>query len=127
MAAVGGIIKSVTLDGRTFAGGGPVTIFLGGTTKQLTSVGTGAAVVDAKPETWEVKGIKVLVDPDNEDLEFLSELASRTDFPYYPCTVELLSGVAYTGRGTIVERVEFNTEGSMAEFTLQGEETLEQL
>jgi hypothetical protein len=127
MAAVGGIAKAITLDGRTFAAGAAVTIFLGGTTKTLTPVGTGQAVVDAKPETWEVKGCKVLIDPDNNDLEFLTELASRTDFPYYPCTVELLSGVAYTGLGTIVERVEFNSEGTMAEFTMQGEQKLEQL
>lgn len=125
MAAVGGILKTVTIDGRHFAGLAAITIFTGGLTKTLTATGANSVVMDAKPELWEIKSIKVRIDPDADDLEYLRDVQSS--LKEVPCSCELLSGIAYAGIGTIVERVEFNTEGTAAEFTLQGSETLEQL
>ncbi len=122
---VGGIAKTITIDARSFGGGGPVTINLGGAVTSLTYTGNSKAIVSSEPKGWKVTGCKVPIDATRQDLEFLQGVASATSF--VACSVEFQDTTAYTGTGKITGEVSYNSEAGVAEFDMEGEGEMEQI
>ena len=85
MAAVGGSIESITLDGRNFAVAADAEAQrkLGGFENEVQSNGDGTARLIKTRVPLSLDGLTLEIDDDRADQEFLQELSNRNDF--FPC------------------------------------------
>ncbi len=102
MAATGGSIESVTLDGRTFpaAADAEGQRKLGGFENEVQANGDGTARKIATRVPWSWTGITIEIDDSREDDEFVQGLANRNDF--FPIAITLASGIVFQGTGQIM-------------------------
>jgi hypothetical protein len=126
MAAVGGSIESVSLDGRTFAvpADAETQRNLGGFSNEVLANGDGSARIQKTRQPWSISGLQVSIDDDRGDHEFLQALANRKDF--FPVAITYASGAVYQGSAIIAggEGLQVNTQNQTAELTLSGPRTL---
>ena len=82
MAAVGGSIESITLDGRGFAVAADAEAQrkLGGFENEVQANGDGTARLIKTRVPLSIDGLTVEIDDDRADQEFLQELSNRNDF-----------------------------------------------
>ena len=120
MAAVGGSIESVMLDGRIFpvAADADVSRKLGGFENEIQANGDGSARIVKTRVPHGLDGITVEVDPDRADQEFLQALSDRNDF--FPIAISYASGDTYQGRGQISGEIQFSSQNATAQFSLMG-------
>lgn len=120
MAAVGGSIESVTLDGRTYsvAGDADVGRKLGGSENEVQANGDGTARLIKTRVTWALSDATVSVDDGNGDAEFLQELANRNGF--FPVTITLSSGEIYQGDGQLTGEMPTQTQATTASLAIMG-------
>lgn len=126
MAAVGGSITEVSLDGRIFAptADSDVTIKLGGFENEVLSNGNGSVRQIKTRVPMSVTGLAIEIDADRGDQEFLQSLADRLD--HFPITLVMASGVVYQGVASITDSLESSTGSASATMALMGPGTLTQ-
>ena len=102
MAAVGGSIESITLDGRNFAVAADAEAQrkLGGFENEVQSNGDGTARLIKTRVPLSLDGLTLEIDDDRADQEFLQELTNRNDF--FPVVISYASGNDYQGTAQIV-------------------------
>lgn len=129
MAAIGGSIRNISIKGRSFtvatdADGSRDT---GGYSNEVQSNGDGTArkIMTRKP--WMIEGLAVSVDDNRDDQKFLQDVCDGKDAGddgYYDCTITLVSGITFQGRGTVNGDLKFSTQNATCEIALAGPDSL---
>jgi len=120
MAAVGGPIESISLDGRNFAVAADAEIQrkLGGMENEAQPNGDGTSRLVKTRVSPMFSGLVVEVDDSRGDHEFLQDLADRNDF--FAVAVTYASGVTYQGRGQISGELQVSSANATAAFDIAG-------
>lgn len=120
MAATGGSLESVSLDGREFAVAfdSEVQRKLGGTENEIQMNGNGTGRIIKTRVGWSLDGLTVEVDDSREDQEFLQDLADSND--YFTVAVTYASGETYQGSGQIVAEFQASSQSATAAVSLMG-------
>ena len=118
--AVGGSIESVTIRGRILPVPADVdaNMKLGGFENEVKANGNGSARLIKLRVPWSVNGLKVEIDHNRSDLEFLKEIADGQDF--VPMAITYASGFTYQGKGQIVSEVQASSMDASCELSLSG-------
>ncbi|MCL2093819.1 MAG: hypothetical protein FWH12_06455 [Treponema sp.] len=108
-----GPAESIVIAGRRFAcnADDDVTVQLPGYTNETKMHGDGGAHVSKSRKPGKISGLNVVIDHENDDLEFLQEHADRHD--YLDISLTLCDGRVYAGSMQI-------TGDSTAEGTKEG-------
>ena len=121
MAAVGGSIEGITLDGRSFivAADAEAQRKLGGFENEVQANGDGftARLIKTKVPL-SIDGLTVEVDDDSGDHEFLQALADRNDF--FPIAITYASGATYQGTAQITGEMQASSQNATAAVSLMG-------
>lgn len=120
MAAVGGSIESVTLDGRIFAVAADAEAQrkLGGFENEVQSNGDGTARLIKTRVPLSIDGLTIEIDDDRADHEFLQELSNRNDF--FPVAITYASGSTYQATAQIVGETQASSQNATAAVSLMG-------
>jgi hypothetical protein len=120
MAAVGGSIESITLDGRNFAVAADAEAQrkLGGFENEVQSNGDGTARLIKTRVPLSLDGLTLEIDDDRADHEFLQELSNRNDF--FPVVISYASGNDYQGTAQIVGETQTSSQNATAAVSLMG-------
>jgi hypothetical protein len=120
MAAVGGSIESVSVDGRLFAVATDASASrnLGGFKNEVAANGNGTARLLKTRVPWMLEGLTLEVDDDRSDHEFLKKVSDSSDF--VDITITFASGHTYQGSGTIVDDVNYDSSKATAEVKFSG-------
>jgi hypothetical protein len=120
MAATGGSIESITLDGRNFpvAADAEIQRKLGGFENEVMANGNGTARLIKTRVPLSLDGMTVEVDDARGDHEFLQELSNR--FDYFPIAITYASGVTYQARAQIVGELQSSSQAATAAVSLMG-------
>jgi hypothetical protein len=124
MAAVGGSIENLTLDGRIFAVAADAEAQrkLGGFENEVQSNGDGTARLIKTRAPLSLDGMTIEIDDDRADQEFLQELSNRNDF--FPVVISYASGIDYQGTAQIVGETQASSQNATASVSLMGPGTL---
>lgn len=125
MAAVGGSIQSLAIDGRIFpvASDAEANKSLGGFQNEVQSNGDGTARKIMTRVPWMIDGLQVEINNTKGDHEFLQEVANRQDF--VSMELELADGTIYAGSGTIVDEIQASSQNTTATIKVSGPGNLE--
>ena len=120
MAAVGGSIEDVTLDGRTYsvAADAEAQRKLGGWENEVQANGDSTARLIKTRVPLKIDGLTLDTDDDNGDQEFLQELADRNDF--FPIAITYASGLTYQGSAQITGEMQASSQNALTAVTLEG-------
>jgi len=120
MAAIGGSIESISLDGRNFAvaADAEANRKIGGFENEVVSNGDGSARLIKTRVPLNLDGLTVEIDDDRGDHEFIQELSNRTDF--FPITITYASGAVYQGTGQITGETQASSQSATASLNLMG-------
>lgn len=120
MAAIGGSIESVTLDGRNFpvAADAEAQRKLGGFENEVQSNGDGTARIIKTRVPLSIMGLTVENDDARGDHEFLQALANRNDF--FPCAITYASGQTYQCRAQVTGEMQSSSESATTSVSLSG-------
>jgi hypothetical protein len=121
MAAVGGPIREVSLDGRIYqcTSEATATIKPGIASNEVKVSGAGVPYLLQKAEPSEVDGLVLLIDNNQESMRHLDGLAAKGDF--WPATITLADGRTYQGsQMQLAEKPAFNTSEGTATVKLAG-------
>lgn len=126
MAAVGGSIESVTLNGRNFAVGADTEVQrkLGGYENEVQTNGDGTARLIKTRVPLSLDGLNIEIDDDRSDQEFLQDLSNLTDF--FPISISYASGKTYQGTAQLVGETQSSSQSAMATISLSGTGNLSQ-
>lgn len=126
MAAVGGSIESITLNGRNFsvAADSDVSRKLGGWENEVEANGDGTIRIVKTRVASNLGGITLSIDDTRADDEYLHKLKALKDA--FPVAITLASGVVYQGDMVIIGEVSTSTQNSTAEIELSGTELTRQ-
>ena len=124
MAATGGSIESVTLDGREFpvAADAEAQRKLGGFENDVQANGDGTARMIKTRVPLALDGLTLETDDDRSDQEFLQELSNRNDF--FPIAISFASGAVYQGTAQITGETQTSSQNATTSVTLMGPGTL---
>lgn len=119
MAAVGGSIESVSLDGREFAvtGDAEAQRKLGGFENEVMANGNGTARIVKTRVPLAINGLTLEVDDDRGDHEFLQSISDSNG--YVAMAITYASGLTYQGQATIVGELQASSK-STASVNLSG-------
>ena len=120
MAAVGGAIESVSINGREFAvaSDAEATRKLGGFENEVQANGNGTARIVKTRVPWSIDGLTVQIDDDKGDQEFLQEVANGNGF--VPIAITFASGLVYQADGTVTGEISAGSQNATASITLGG-------
>lgn len=120
MAAVGGSIVLVSLDGRSFpvAADADSQRKLGGFENEVQANGDGSARMVKTRVPANIDGLTLSMDDSRGDHEFLQALADRNDF--FPAAVVYGNGETYQGTLQIVGEMQVGSQATTAAVTLSG-------
>ena len=120
MAATGGSIESVTLDGREFpiAADAEVQRKLGGFENEVQPNGDGTARLIKTRVPFSLDGLTIETDDDRGDQEFLQALSNRNDF--WPIAITYASGKVYQGTAQIVGEMQASSQNATTAVSLMG-------
>jgi len=121
MAAVGGSIKGIEIDGRPFAVAtdADAKVKLGGKKVAVEANGDGTVRVLGTVEPWSVSDITITIDNDKADNEFLQDKADAMEI--VPCTITYIDGTTYQGKGIVADDHDFSTAKATTSITLMGQ------
>lgn len=124
MAAVGGSIESITLDGRTFSvpADAEATRKIGGWENEVQSNGDGTGRLVKTRVPFVLDGISVSTDDTRGDAEYLQELQDRSDF--FSLSVTFASGATYQGTGQIIGETSTSSQNATTTISLSGPGTM---
>jgi hypothetical protein len=122
---VGGSLDSISIDGRIFnaTADADVSMDLGGFSSEQKPLGNGDAIDVMTRKIWKATGIKVGINHDQADQQFLQ--AAANDKTNKPITITLASGHTYQARGKPTGDLNFSTMDSVCELELSGPGALE--
>lgn len=120
MTAIAGSIEAVSIDGREF------TVLtdaesnrkLGGFENERLMLGNGGAILKKTRVGWMLDGLTLECDDSRDDQEFLQEIADGSD--YVACSVTYVSGITYSGKGTIEGEMSYSNSNSAVALGLGG-------
>lgn len=120
MAAVGGSIESIILDGRNFAVAADAEAQrkLGGFENEVQANGDGTARLIKTRVPLSLDGMTLEIDDDRGDQEFLQELSNRNDF--FPVVISYASGNDYQATAQIVGETQASSQNATASVSLMG-------
>jgi len=120
MAAVGGSIESITLDGREFPVAADVEAQrkLGGFENEVQANGDGTARLIKTRVPLSIDGLSIESDDDRGDHEFLQALSDRPDF--FPIAITYASGLTYQGTAQLVGEMQTSSQNATASVSLMG-------
>jgi len=121
MAAVGGSILEVTIAGEHYAvaSDSDVRLKLGGTKPTVHKNGDGSTRVTGEQEPWSLSDIDVSIDASSNQLVVLQRVANAME--HVTCTIELIDGTVYQGRGLLVDDRDFSTAKAVMRLNLMGD------
>ena len=120
MAAVGGSIESVTLDGREFpvAADAEAQRKLGGFENEVQANGDGTARLIKTRVPLGIDGLTVEIDDDRGDQEFIQSLANRNDF--FPVAITYASGTTFQGTAQVIGENPTSSQNATQAISLMG-------
>lgn len=121
MAAVGGSIEGLSLDGRIFpvAADADANRKLGGWENEVQANGDGMTARIIKTRVpLSLDGISLSIDDTRGDAEFLQELQDKKDF--FAISITYASGVTYMGTAIITGEVTVSSQNTTASVSLSG-------
>lgn len=120
MAAIGGSIESVSIDGRNFpvAADADSQRKLGGSENEVEANGDGSGRMIKTRVPWSIDGLTLTIDDSRLDHEFLQMLADRSDF--FPIAVTYASGRVYQGTGQITGEFQVGNQAQTGAIALKG-------
>lgn len=120
MAATGGSIESLTLDGREFpvAADAEAQRKLGGFENEVQSNGDGTARLIKTRVPLSLDGMTLETDDDRGDQEFIQALSNRNDF--FPIAITYASGAVYQGTAQIVGETQASSQNATTAVSLMG-------
>lgn len=120
MAAVGGSIESLTLDGREFpvAADAEAQRKLGGFENEVQANGDGTARLIKTRVPLSLDGVTIEVDDSRGDHEFVQNLADRNDF--FPIAITYASGITYQATAQIVGENPASSQSATQAVSLMG-------
>jgi hypothetical protein len=120
MAAVGGSIESITINGRNFgvAADAESQRKLGGFENEVQANGNGTARMIKTRVPLMVDGLTLECDDARGDHEFLQSVSNANDF--VPIAITYASGVTYQGRATITGELQASSTSATAAVSLSG-------
>jgi hypothetical protein len=126
MGTTGGSIQEVSIKGRIFvvAADADATIDLGGFVNETSPNGDGSARTLKTRKVWKTEGLALEIDDARADLEFLQAIADSTKD--VPMTITQVSGITYSGKGTITGDIQKSTASATAPIVLSGANKLRQ-
>lgn len=121
MAAVGGPIETITINGRNFTSDSEddVSLTPKGFKNEVKMNGDGTARIVKSWHIGSIEGLNITIDNAAEDLEFLQDIQNKNEFVPVQCT--LVDGTVYNGSMQITEAIPLSTKESTAEVTLNGD------
>ena len=124
MAAVGGSIESITLDGREFpvAADAEAQRKLGGFENEIELNGDSSARIIKTRVALMIEGLTVEVDDDRGDHEYVQGLADGNDF--FPIVITYASGISYQGSAQLTGDIQASSQKATMPITLKGPGTL---
>lgn len=126
MAAVGGPIESVEIDGRYFsvAADSDGNRDLGGFSNEDMPNGDGTARQIKTRKVWMIEGLALATDDLLDDQEYLQSKANQAG--YFPITFTFASGSIYGGSGNISGDIKFSNQNATIPLSFSGPQTLTQ-
>lgn len=123
--AVGGSMEKVAIRGRVFpvAADADSNRDLGGYTNETLPNGDGSARKKKTRKPWKVDGVALEIDDNRGDQEFLQEIADSEEF--VPMTFTYVTGISYSGRGTVEGDLQASSAEATAPLTFTGPGKLE--
>lgn len=120
MAATGGSIESLTLDGREFpvAADAEAQRKLGGFENEVQANGDGTARLIKTRVPLSLDGMTLETDDDRGDQEFIQALSDRNDF--FPIAITYASGITYQGTAQIVGETQASSNNATTAVSLMG-------
>ena len=120
MAAVGGSIESLTLDGRNFAVAADAEAQrkLGGFENEVQANGDGTARIIKTRVPLSLDGVVVEIEDARGDQEFLQDLTNRND--YFPIAITYASGDTYQATAQLVGESPASSQSATAPVSLMG-------
>lgn len=120
MAAVGGSIESIILDGREFpvAADAESQRKLGGWENEVQANGDGGARLIKTRVPLSIDGLTIESDDDRGDHEFLQDLSDGKGF--FPIAITYASGLTYQGTAQIVGELQSSSQSATAAVSLGG-------
>lgn len=114
MPAVGGTVRSISIEGQLFAvtADADTTLKLGGNEAEVQANGDASVRKILTRTPWMLAGVVVTVNPDEVHMETLQALMDSPGF--VPITVTYASGDTYGAIGSIVGELQFNSQAGTA-------------
>jgi len=119
--AIGGPIKRVSFDGRTYttAGDGDGQRDLGGNTNTFSPNGDGATGVWLQsPRGWKMESVVLAINDNQGDQKALQDAADSGEDK--PVNFRFASGLTFGGRGNIEGEIKWSNSNSRATVTFAG-------
>jgi len=120
MAAVGGSIESIALNGREFAVAADAESQrkLGGWENEVQANGDGTARIIKTRTPLMLDGLSLVTDDGRADQEFLQSLSDAKDF--FPVAITYASGVTYGGQAMINGELQTSSQNAVTSVSLMG-------
>ncbi len=120
MAAIGGSIESVSLNGRIFSvtADADATRRLGGKSNDIGNNGDGTGRILQTVTNWSVDGLVLSCDDARGDQEFIQGLADSPNF--FDVTLTYASGSVWSGRGIVSGEPEHSNTNATVSIGLKG-------
>jgi hypothetical protein len=120
MAAVGGSVESVTLNGREFAvtADADINRKLGGQEADVQANGNGTSRIIKTTVPASFTGIVVQCDDTRGDHELLQSISDGNEF--VPVTITYASGETYMGTATITGELQYSSQNATCTFDVMG-------
>ena len=126
MAAIGGSIESISLDGRSFpvAADADSNRKLGGFENEFQPNGDGSGRIIKTRVGWMLDGVNIEMDDSRGDHEYVQALADSSD--YFPTAITYASGLVYQGLGQFTGEMSTSSQSAMMPIALNGPGNLTQ-
>lgn len=120
MAAVGGSVESITVDGREFpaTGDADTNRKLGGAENEVQMNGNGTGRIIKTAVASGLTGLVVQCDDTRGDHEYLEGIKNGNDF--VAVAITYASGVTYQGSAIITGELNYSSQASTCAFDMQG-------
>lgn len=120
MAAVGGSLESIALDGRIFpiAADAEAQRKLGGFENEVQANGDGSARIIKTRVPLALDGLVISMNDDQGDHEFIQALSDRLEF--FPIALTYASGAVYQGIAQFNGETQSSSQSASATVSLMG-------
>jgi hypothetical protein len=96
-----------------------VNISLSGMQNEVKRSGNGGKRLVRSFTSGSIKGAPLVIDHENQDLQYLKDLQSESNF--FDVTITLCDGTIYSGEMQFTEKIEEDTKEGTAEVSLEGD------